>query len=168
MLFSNKNKTVFRILGGDFLFVCVCVNIRGQDLKSTSAFIHKQKDHSVVKLSLVLHGCLHQRVKLRKPMWVYKNIYKGIRTSFFFLNFLSFSCWLIFFLRFVSAEERGISDFCAVTWLDGDRHLKRWHSAGPMTTATHDEEEACMQRLWSSDPPLSANTRWSTEPPWIL
>lgn len=167
MLFSNKKKTVFRILSGDFSW-CGCVYQR-TTLKSTSAFIHKQKDHSVLKLSLVLHGCLHQLVKLRKPMWDYKNIYKGIRTSFSFLfSFFLLVGRLIFFFTFASAEERGISDFCAVTWLDGDRHLKRWHSAGPMTTATHDEEETCMQRLWSFDPPLSANTRWSTEPPWIL
>lgn len=43
--------------------VCVC---QKTTLISTSAFIHKQKDHSVLKLSSVLHGCLHELVKLRK------------------------------------------------------------------------------------------------------
>ena len=71
-------------------------------------------------------------------------------------------------ILFASAQENGISYLCAATWLDGDGHLKRWHSAGPGTTATHDKELGCMQGLWSVEPPLSANTRWSTEPPWIL
>lgn len=98
-----------------------------------------------------------------------KNIYTGNRTSFSFSFLLPLLIDFFFFSLFASARwERGISDLCAVTWLDCDRHLKRWHSAGPFTTATHDEEERCMQGLWSVEPPLSASTRWSTEPPWIL
>lgn len=95
-----------------------------------------------------------------------KNIYKGNWTSFFFFFFCC--CWVILFLFVCVCRERGISDLCAVTWLDCDRHLKRWHSAGPIATAAHDELERCKHGLWSVEPPLSANTRWSTEPPWIL
>lgn len=87
------------------------------------------------------------------------------RPSFFFFFCC---CWVILFLFVCVCRERGISDLCAVTWLDCDRHLKRWHSAGPIATAAHDELERCKHGLWSVEPPLSANTRWSTEPPWIL
>ena len=95
-----------------------------------------------------------------------KNFYKGNWTSFFF-SFSAVVGWFLFLFVCI-CRERGISDLCAVTWLDCDRHLKRWHSAGPTATAAHDELERCKQDLWSVEPPLSANTRWSTEPPWIL
>lgn len=127
-------------------------------VSSASAFIHKQKDHSVVKLSLVLHGCRYQLVKLRKPIQVTKTFSKELERPF----------WGEGWILFEWAQGHGILDICAVTWLDDDRHLKRWHSAGLMTAATQDEEVKCTQGLWSDDPPLSANTRWSTEPPWIL
>lgn len=146
--------------------MCGCVCQRTTQ-RSTSAFIHKQKDHSVLKLSPALHGCLHQLVKLRKPMWVYKkHLQRKLNVLLFFFFFCC--CWVILFLFVCVCRERGISDLCAVTWLDCDRHLKRWHSAGPIATAAHDELERCKHGLWSVEPPLSANTRWSTEPPWIL
>ena len=68
---------------------CVCVYSRTM-LKLTSAFIHKQKDHSVLKLSLVLHGCLYQLMKLRKPMWVDKkrNLQRNKNVLFLLFDFL--------------------------------------------------------------------------------
>lgn len=75
-------------------------------------------------------------------MWGYekKNIYQGIRTSFFVVFDL-----LFFSFFFALAQERGILNLCAVTWLDGDRHLERWHSAGPTAAATQDREHRCVQ-----------------------
>lgn len=135
---------------------CVCVCLEDNFI-STSAFIHKQKDHTVLKLSSVLHGCLHQLIKNQKVNVDLRNktSTKESERPFFLLLFVFFVC-----------IGPGAWYFCAVTWLHCDRHLKRWHSAGPITTVTHDKE--CMQGLWSVEPPLSANTRWSTEPPWIL
>lgn len=143
--FSNKNKHLCPISG-----LHLCEQWRTMR-SSASAFINKQTDHSVVKLSLVLHGHLYQLVKLRKPMWVrLQKHWKG--TS----------------VLFNGVEGQRILDLCAVMWSEDDRHLKRWHSAGLVTTDAHDEEVKWTPGLWSVDPPLSANTRWSTEPPWIL
>lgn len=156
MLFSNK-----KFSGSSAVTCfCVCVWVRGRGDGQLQHLFTSKKQTTV--FSLVLHGCLHQRVKLRKPKWVYKkkNIYRGIRTSFYLC---CGCCWWV-----LSARERGASHVCAVTWLDCDRHLKRWHSAGQIVTLNQEEEARSVQGLWSMEPPLSANTRWSTEPPWIL
>lgn len=56
-------------------------------LTSTLTFIHKQKkkDHSVLKLSSVLHGCLHQTDETQKANvgLQKKTSTKGIGASFF-------------------------------------------------------------------------------------
>lgn len=90
-----------------------------------------------------------------------KNIYNRIPLSFFM--------WLVNFLFCFFLNQPGSAQFrCAVTRLGCEVHLKQWHSGGPIVTVAHDEEERCAAGRWGEEPPLSANTRWSTEPPWIL
>lgn len=147
-------------------FLGVGVYIRGQHFNQLQHLFTSKKTTVFSNCLLFRMGACINWSNSESQCGITKTSTKESERPFLFSLIFFFVGRLIFF--FTSAEERGISDFCAVTWLDGDRHLKRWHSAGPMTTATHDEEETCMQRLWSFDPPLSANTRWSTEPPWIL
>lgn len=63
-----------------------------------------KKDHSVLKLSLVLRGRLHERVEFKANKGHEKNEWKGIKTSF---------CCLIFVC--VGSGALGFSDLCCDT-----------------------------------------------------
>lgn len=74
---------------------CVCVCLEDNFI-STSAFIHKQKDHTVLKLSSVLHGCLHQLIKNQKANVDLQNktSTKESERPFFFFCLIYFCCCL--------------------------------------------------------------------------
>lgn len=103
----------------------MCIYIRGQHLDQLHHLFTSKKT-TVLSNCLFMGACINWS-NSESQCGISKTSTKELERPFFFLMFPVDFC---FVFSFPSAWKRRISDFCVVTWLDDDRHLKRWHSAG--------------------------------------